>query len=145
MSATLRSSTLFTSNVTNKYVPLPSEQGGRIHPIYFEATIVSVSAASDTYDLFTVPAGWAVKDIFVTSNGLGASAGTGTTLIIGDSGDTDRLVASFDSDLVNSTGRIAWAGVKYTPTSDTVMECLIGTAAAVVGKVIKGYVELIPG
>lgn len=143
MAATNRSSTLFTNYETNKYIPTPADRGGSLYPIFFSATIVSASNIGDTYDLFTVPAGWTVFSIYATSNGLSATTTAGCTVQIGDSTDDDRLMAATDMDAVNQIGFTAYAGVAYTPTVDTIYELKIGTAAAVVGKIIKGGVLLV--
>lgn len=144
MGATLRSSTLFTNYETNKHIPEPRDRHGSLIPFYFEVTIVSASNISDTYDLFTIPANWSVAFIQATTNGLGASAGAGVTFQIGDSGDADRLMIASDFDANNAVAHLAYTGVAYRPTVDTIEECLIGTAAAVVGKLVKGHVFMIP-
>lgn len=143
MAATNRSSTLFTNYETNKYIPVPSDRGGSLYPIFFSATIVSASAADDTYDLFTIPAGWTVALLYATTNGLGASAGAGVTAQIGDSGDADRLMAITDFDAAGASAHLAYAGVGYTPTADTIEELKIATAAGVVGQIFKGIVLLV--
>lgn len=143
MGATNRSSTLYTNYETNKYIPVPGDRGGIVYPIRFTATVVSASAANDTYDLFVIPAGWTVCFLFATTNGLGASAGAGATAQIGDAGSATRLMVATDFDASGAQGFLAYAGVGYSPTTDTIEELLIGTAAGVVGQVFTGYVFLI--
>ena len=143
--ATARASTLYTSYDVSKYPPDARDRGGRVVPVYFEATIVSASNISDTYQLFTLPKGWSVADIVCTTNGLGASAGAGCTFQIGDSGDDDRFMKATDFDAAEAQGALAYAGVAYRPTADVIVLGKIGTAAAVVGKLVKGHALLIPG
>lgn len=143
MSAANRSSTLYTNYETNKYIPIPADRGGSLYPIRFHVTIVSASTANDTYDLFVIPAGWTVCYLQATTDGIGTSAGAGSTAQIGDSGSTARLMAITDFDAAGATGHLALAGVGYTPTVDTIEELKIATAAGVVGKIVAGYVFLI--
>ena len=143
MTATDRSSTNYTNYVTNKYIPTPAIAGGKLYPIYFEATVVSASNINDTYDLFVIPAGWSVVFLFATTNGLGSSAGAGVTAQIGDSGSATRLMIASDFDATGAQAFLAYAGVGYTPTVDTIEELKIAGAAAVVGQVFKGYVFLV--
>ncbi len=143
---TARSSSLYTQYDVNKYVPDARDRHGRVVPIYFEATIVSASNNGDTYNLFVLPKGWSVADIFGTTNGLGASGGSGVTFQIGDADDDDRYVKATDFDVSDAqiTG-VAYAGVAYRPTADVVVVGKIAGAAAVVGKLVKGHALLIPG
>jgi hypothetical protein len=143
MTATARSSTLYTNHDVNKEPADSRNRNGSMFPIYFEATIVSASNIADTYNLFVIPANWSVMLLYATSNGLGITAGVGCTGQIGDSGDDDRLMPITDFDLVNQAGHLAYAGVGYRPTADTIEILKIGTAAAIVGKLVKGHVVLL--
>jgi hypothetical protein len=143
MAATNRESTLYTNRYTNKYLQNAREFSGRVVPIYFELTVVSASAASDTYDLFQIPANWSVALLFGRSQAMGASAGSSVDMIIGDSGDTDRLVAATDVDVAEASFNLAYAGIGYRPTANTIEEASFD-AAPVVGRIVKGHVFLIP-
>ena len=142
--ATARSSTLYSNYDVSKYPPDARDRHGRVVPVYFEITVVSTSAASDTYNLFVLPKGWSVIGLFCTTNGLGASAGTGTTAQIGDSGDDDRYMAASDFDLTNAQGSLRYEAVGYRPTSDTIVVAKAGSTAWVVGKLVKGHFLLVP-
>ncbi len=144
MGATARDSTLYTNYETNKYVPDARDRHGRVIPVYFELTVISASAGSDTYKLFQLLAAWSVLGLFCTTNGLGASAGTGTTCQIGDSGNDARYMAATDFDLVNAQGSLAYAGVGYRPSANTDVVAKAGATAWVVGKLVKGHFLLIP-
>ena len=143
MGATNRESTIYTNRYTNKYLNDARNFAGRVVPIYFELTVVSASAASDTYDLFQIPANWSVSYLFGRGNALGASAGSSVDLIIGDADDDDRMVAATDVDAAEASFHLAYAGIGYRPTADTVEEAKFD-AAPVVGKLIKGHVFLVP-
>ena len=131
--------TLYTNHDVNGAPYDSRDRGGRVVPIYFEVTIDSTTNIGDTYNLFTLPKGWSVCGLQCTTNGLGASAGSGVTFQIGDD-DTDRLMKATDFDAAEAQGSLAYAGVAYRPTADKVMLATIGTAAAVAGKIVKGHV-----
>jgi len=142
--ATARSSTAYTNWVTNKYVADGRDRDAKIHRFSVSFTIVSASNIADTYNLLVIPATWQHSQTVLTTDGLGASAAVGCTVQVGDSGDDDRYVAISDFDLVNAVSIRAFAGINYRPTSDTIMVAKIGTAAAVVGKIVTGFVDLLP-
>lgn len=143
--ATSRSSTLYTNYDITKYQPDARDRYGRVVPIYFELTVISASAASDTYNLFVLPKSASVVGLFCTTNGLGASAGTGTTCQIGDAGDDDRYMAASDFDLTNAQGSLRYEGTGYRPTADTIVVAKAGSTVWVVGKLVKGYFLIVPG
>ncbi len=143
--ATARASTNYTNYDTNHYIPVPLVQGALPVTMTRQVTIASIAAADDTYQLFTLKAGWSIFMLFATSNGLSASAAVGCTAQIGDSGDDDRFMAITDFDAANQYGVLAAAGANYTATTDTIVLLKIATAAAVVGQVITVKCLLIPG
>lgn len=142
--ATARASSLYTAFYTTLLPADGRDRNAKVHRFSVAFTIVSASNIADTYQLLTIPAGWQHSETILTTNGLGASAGTGCTVQVGDSGDDDRYVAISDFDLVNAVSTRAYAGMNYRPTADTIMVAKIGTAAAVVGKIVVGHVDLIP-
>jgi len=142
--ATARSSTLYTNFVTNMYPADGRDRNAKIHRFSVGFTVVSASNIADTYNLLVIPAGWQHSETILTTDGLGASAGVGCTVQVGDSGDDDRYVAISDFDAVNAVSIRAYAGMNYRPTADTIMVAKIGTAAAVVGKIVVGHVDLLP-
>lgn len=146
MGATARSSTIYTNLDVNKQVPDARDRWGRVVPYYFELTIVSASAADDTYNLFTLLRNWSVALAHATTNGLGTSAGAGVVFSMGDADDDDRYVPNSDFDAADAQfAGLAYAGVAYRPTANTIVVGKIKTTAAVVGKLVKGHVLLVPG
>lgn len=137
--ASAYSTTLYTNHDVNGAPYDSRNRGGRVVPIYFEVTIEATTNIGDTYNLFTLPKGWSVLGLFCTTNGLSASAGAGSTFQIGDATDDDRFMKATDFDAAEAQGALAYAGVAYRPTADTIVVGKIGTAAAVAGKVIKGH------
>lgn len=143
--ATARNSTFYANKHVNFYVGDPRQGGGREVPIPFEFTIVSVAATGDTYKLGVIPANARVVGLTCVGEGIGASAGSGVTVKIGDSGDDDRYMKALDSDLVEQpVGVLAFSGAGYTPTVDTIFLATI-TGTPVVGKSVKGSLVVIPG
>ena len=142
--ATARSSTLYaTYDTPGKASPDARDRYGRVVPIYFNFTVVSVSASGDTYKLFVLPANASVIGLFCTAAALSLSAAVGLPVKIGDSGDDDRYMAPTDFDVVNAQGGLAYAGVAYRPTSDTIVIATI-TGTAIVGTLLKGHMLIVP-
>ena len=111
----------------------------------FEFIVASVSAGGDTYLLTRIKAGEKVVGLFCTTDGLGASAGAGRTLQIGDAADDDRYMLATDFDVVNASGTLAYAGSGFVPTADTdVVAKMHATNAATVGKRVWGYLAVVP-
>ena len=146
---TTYNTTLYTNEVTNKYLQDRRDRHGPIVPIKFSATMTSPASIGDVYNLCVVPANWRVVGLFCTTNGLATSAGQGTTWQIGDTDDTDRLMAATDFDAVDAQGNLAYAGMGWTPTADTVVygtfTGLSAGAAATVGQIVSGFIFCIPG
>lgn len=144
MGATARDSALYTSVFVNKYLADARNYKGRVVPLPFEVTIQSASNVDDTYNLTVIPANARVVGLECSTDGLGASAGAGVAVIIGDADDDNRYMAASDFDAANASGVLAFAGAGYTPTADTVVIMEINTAAAVVGKKVTGCLYVIP-
>ena len=144
MAAVLRDSVLYDKLHVKKYPGDARDRAGRIVPIPFEITVVSPSTVADTYNACVLPANCRVVGLDCTTDGLGASAGAGRTLSLGDSGSSTRYVNAADFDLVNAQAPLAAAGQGYKPTADTIVVALSGGGAWVVGKVIKGCFYVIP-
>lgn len=142
--ATARESVFYAATWTNKYLADARKYDGRVVPLPFDVTLISAAATGDTYKVTVIPANARVIDAYVVTDGLGASAGTGTGVIVGDSGDTDRYVATFDADAAGASGRLAFAGSGYTPTADTIVLVTV-TGTVVAGKKVSGYLLVIPG
>lgn len=142
--ATARDSVNYAAIFTNKYLADARKLGGRVVPLPFEVTIVSAAATNDTYNLTVIPANARVIGLECTTNGLGASAGSGRTFQIGDAGDADRYMVATDFDVSGAAGVLAITGAGYTPTADTIAVGLI-VNAPVVGQVVKGVIYIIPG
>lgn len=142
--ATARDSSLYTSQATNKYLQDARVRGGRIVPMKFAITLVSTAATGDTYNLFVLPANWAVAYCFVVvGTAMAASAGVNAVLEIGDSGDPDRYIDGLDVDAAQSTAHIAYAGIGYSTTADSTVLATFTGAIATAGT-CAGYFLLIP-
>jgi hypothetical protein len=142
MGATARDSVLYAALHTNKYIGDARYHRGRVVPLYWEFTVVSASAGADTYNLNVIPAHHRVVSAYaIVTIGMGASAGAGRTLQVGDANDDDRYIAAFDSDLAGAAAHLAATGAGFTPTVDTPFIAKAhATNAWVVGSAAKGVI-----
>ena len=144
MGAVLRDSTQYDKLHVKKYPGDPRERGGRVVPIPFELTVVSVSTVADTYNVCVLPANCQVVGLECATDGLGASAGAGRTCALGDSGDADRYMVASDFDVSGANGVLAITGHGYRPTADTIVVAVSAGGAWVVGKKVKGCFYVVP-
>lgn len=144
MGAVLRDSALYAALFTNKYLGDARNFGGRVVPLPMELTVPSPSTLADTYNMTVIPANSKVVGLEFTTDGLGASAGAGRTIALGDSGDNDRYMIATDFDVANAQGTLAHTGQGYKPSADTIVVALGAGGAFVVGKVAKGCLMIIP-
>ena len=145
MAAVLRGSVLYSNLFTNKYIGDARDRGGRVVPLPMELTIPSPSTVADTYNMTVIPANSKVVGLEFTTDGLGASAGAGRTIALGDSGDNDRYMVALDCDVANAQGTLANTGQGYKPTADAIVVALTAGGAPVVGKKIMGTLFVVPG
>lgn len=147
----VRNSTLYTNLEVNKYLGDARDRGGRVVPIPFQHTVVSGElggasvGVSDEVNLCVLPANCEVVGFEEQHEAMGASAGTGVTMRVGDSGAVARYMVSVDADLAGGIGTLPFAGLRYRPTSDTIVLLQWGGANPVVGKIIKGTFFIVPG
>lgn len=143
MGAVTRDTTLYTNKVTNKYLQDQRDHDGRSVRVPFEVTIQSASSAADVYRLMVLPPLVEVTGLYAITDGLGASAGSSVDVIIGDADNDDRYMAATDMDVAEASGKLAFAGTRYRTTAETIV-LLKHDAAAVVGKIVKGWIEYVP-
>jgi hypothetical protein len=149
--ATTRDSTLYTKLHVNKYLGDARDRGGRVVPIPFEHTVVTgetggaSAGVQDLVNLCVLPANCMVVGFVLVREALGASAGAGVNLRIGDSGDDDRYMAITDSDAAGAIESLAFTGQNYKPTADAVVQGKWSTANPVVGKIFRGTFLVVPG
>ena len=153
----VRDSTLYTSVHANKFVADARDNGGRAVPIPFEHTVVSgelggaSAGVSDEVRLCVIPANSEVVGLEMSHDGMAASGGVGVTFDIGDAGDPNRYYATgnnpegADEDIAGSIGKVAFAGMRYRPTTDTIVLLQWGVANPVVGQIVKGVFWIVPG
>lgn len=150
---TSRNSTLYGNlHVAPKFQGVDARDlHGRVVRIPFAHTIVSgetggaSAGVQDDVALCVIPARFEVAGLFIAWEALSASAGVGLTGEMGDSSDTDRLLAATDMDAAGSSVALARAGWRYRPTSDTVVLITWKVASPVVGKDLYGYILGVPG
>jgi hypothetical protein len=88
----------------------------------------TTETASGTVKLFVHRAGWKCIGATVSSGVLGASAGAGVTLAIGDGTTADKYITATDFDVAN-IAQLNAKGHHFKPTVDTIV---IGTWSAVI-------------
>ena len=88
----------------------------------------TTETASGTFKAFTHRAGWKCIGATVSTEAIGASAGAGVTLAMGDGTTADKYITAFDCD-VAAIAVLNAKGHHFKPTVDTVV---IGTWSAVI-------------
>jgi len=147
----VRDSTQYTNVEVNANVADPRDKGGRIVPIPFTHTVVSgelggaSAGVSDEVRLCVLPANCEVIGFEMDWGALSASAAVGLTMDVGDSGDINRYGVALDGDEASSTGVLAAAGMRFRPTTDTIVLLGWGVANPIVGIVVKGRFLIVPG
>jgi len=144
MGAVTRDTTLYDNLHVKKFIADARDHVGRRIKMPIDVTIISASSASDVYRVGVLPANCEVVDLYVVTDGLGASAGSSVDVIIGDATDDDRYLIAADFDVTGANGRLAITGMRFRPTADTIV-LLKHDAVAVVGKKVKGWIEYTPG
>lgn len=132
-------STLYKQLEVDKYLSKGTDRGGQSVIIPIAHTVVTGEANGDTANLATVPANSRVIDFDLNTDGLGTSV----TGIVGDAGDTDRLMVSTALAASGNTGRLAFTGAHWIPTADTIIYLTYGGANPTAGKIVRGFIEVI--
>lgn len=155
-----RNSTLYKKLHVDLFLGDARDADGRVVPIPFEHTVVSgetggaSAGVQDKVNLCVLPANCEVVGLDFVSEALWSSAGTNGTLEMGDSVDSDRYLKAtelYDANGPRATegdlrgGRLAFTGMRYRPTSDTIVQATYKTANPVVGKKFRGCFYVVPG
>ena len=117
-------------------VPAVNSDGGNLSPmmVWHDTYEASSLASGSDITIARIPAGATIHDVIVKADALGGSS----TLIVGDSGDTDRFLAAVgtwnaagqcQSMLAGSTAaNTAVAGLGYKITESTDLKITTGGA-----------------
>lgn len=132
-------SALYKQLEVDKYLSKGTDRGGQSVIIPIAHTVVTGEANADTVNLAVVPSNARVVDFDLVTDGLGTSV----TVIVGDAGDTDRLMASTSMASAGNNGRLAVTGAHWIPTADTIVYLTYGGANPTVGKIVRGFIEVI--
>ena len=128
-------------------VPAVKAGGGNLSPmmIWHDTYEASSLASGSDITIARIPAGSTIHDVIVKADALGGSS----TVIVGESGDTDRFLAAVgtwnaagqcQSMLAGSTAaNTAVAGLGYKVTSET--DILITTGGATISGTIYFWVH----
>lgn len=137
-----KDSTLYTNVYVNKYPADARDGQARVVYLPFEHTIVT-EVSGDDVRLLVLPANCEVIGFGFQTDGVG---GTGTTLIIGDSGDTNRFMLAIDVDTeLTVIPMMPFTGFRFRPTADTIVLGTWGIDNPVAANIFKGYFLIAPG
>lgn len=136
-----KDSTLYTNLDVNKFPPDARDRGGRVVPIPFEHTVVT-EVSGDDVRMCVLPNGCEVVGFEAITDGV---AGTNTTVEFGDSGDVNRFMIAVDFDTAEARGTLAFAGMRFRPTADTIVIMTWGASNPVAGNIVKGRFLIVPG
>jgi hypothetical protein len=146
-------SVFYVDTVENKLPYAATSQGGRVVPICFSHTVGAGTYTTGTTDtvsgvvkLFQHPRNWKWIGLFVSSDGLSASAGVGQTPVIGDGTTANKYMLASDFDATAAIGLPNGASYGYTPTTDVPVTLTYGaTGTPVAGQKVFGTFFFIPG
>jgi hypothetical protein len=131
-------STLYANVYVNKYIADARDKGGRRVDIPFTHTVVT-DTTSDTVQLCVIPEGCEVVSLDVSFDACGGTC----TLALGDSGSATRYMAATSVVSAGKFNGLLTAGMRYRPTTDTIV---FGTWAAsnpTAAAVIKGTIGVV--
>ena len=102
----------------------------------------TTETASGTVKLFVHRAGWKCISCTVSTEAIGASAGAGVTLALGDGTTADKYITAFDCDaaaiaVINATGH------HYKPTTDKVVILTWSAVIPVATKIVYYTFEFV--
>lgn len=133
-----RSSVEYTKFL-NKYLTDPREAGGRAVPLSFSYT-VGTEVTTDTVNLVLVP-----NNSMIVGMDLYHDAAASTAVIIGDTGNTARYMASQSWAAAGTVNALAVAGQNFRTTSDTTIFLTWVTVNPTAAATLKGVFWTIPG
>lgn len=131
-------SALYTSVYVNKYLADARNKGGRRIDIPFEHTVGS-DTTSDTVQLCVLPANCEVVSIDLSFQACGGSC----TLALGDSGSATRYMAATSVVSAGKFNGLLHAGMRYRPTSDTIVFGTWAGSNPTAAAVIKGTIGVV--
>jgi hypothetical protein len=151
--ASASKSVFYQNTVISKYPYTATDQDGRVVTRMFNHVVGAGTYTTGTTDtvsgtvlLFTHPRNWKWIGLFVSTNGLSASAGVGQTPVIGDGTTANKYMLASDFDLTAGIGLPNGASYGYTPTTDMPVTLTYGaTGVPVAGQAIFGSFFFIPG
>lgn len=137
---TLRDSTLYDRIANKKWIQPARDFQGRTVRAMIDITIIS-AVIGDSYNCNILPANCEVIDAYIMTDGLGGAV----IVQLGDSGVIDRYSLSTTFAAAEANARIKMSGLRYRPALDTIIVATMSVAAPTVGKLVKGWVEFVPG
>jgi hypothetical protein len=133
-------STTYTNVYVNKYVTSAMDRGGRVVPLVATHTVGS-DTTSDTVQLFVIPANCEVISLDVSFDACGGSC----TMALGDAGSATRYMAATSTVSAGKFNGLLTAGMRYRPTSDTIVFITWAGSNPTTAAVIKVSMMVVPG
>jgi hypothetical protein len=147
----ITSNTLYNNLYGTNPVPGPSalEKGTRTIKKKIDHTVISGEDSDDSVYVQQIEVGEYITGICIVGNGLGASAGTGSTVAVtvtdeAASPATTTIAAAADMDVTGQAiVTLAHAGMYFTPAAGRGRVAIVhATGTPVVGKNIRGWIEV---
>lgn len=137
--AVLNSAT-YLSVYVNKYITDARDSGGRLQTRSATHT-VGADTTSDTVNMLVIPANCEVESLDVSFDACGGSC----TMALGDSGSATRFMAATSTVAAGKFNGLLTAGMRYRPTSDTVVFITWAGSNPTAAAVIKVTMTFVPG
>lgn len=130
-------------------VPSPFHKGTKTIKKWISHTVISGEDSDDSVYVQQLDVGDYLTGICLVSEGIGASAGTGSTLAVtvtdeAASPATTTVAAAADVDVTGQAiTTLTFAGMHFTPASGKGRVAIVhATGAPVVGKTVRGWIEV---
>jgi hypothetical protein len=147
----ISTNTIYANNYGSSPVPVPSamHKGTKVIRKWIDHTVISGEDSDDSVYIQQLDVGDYLCGISLVTDGLGASAGTGSTIAVtvtdeAASPTTTTVAAAGDMDAsTNSITSLALAGMHFTPAVGKGRVALVhATGTPVVGKRVKGFIDV---
>jgi hypothetical protein len=147
----ISTNTIYANLYGSSPIPVPSamHKGTKSIKKWIDHTVISGEDSDDSVYVQQMEVGEYLVGINLVGDGLGASAGTGSTIAVtvtdeAASPTTTTVAAAADMDVTGqAVSQLAAAGMHFTPATGKGRVAIVhATGAPVVGKRVKGWIEV---
>jgi hypothetical protein len=147
----ITTNTIYANLYGSSPVPGPSamHKGTKTIRKWIDHTVISGEDSDDSVYVQQLNVGDYLVGINIVGNGLGASAGTGSTLAVTVTDEaatptTTTVAAAADMDVTGQAiSQLAFAGMHFTPAVGKGRVAIVhATGAPVVGKIVRGWIDV---